>query len=139
MSRAVIRDVLGIPETYAVVLRETGEAVGCVGLQLNHPDNARVEQGEAELGYWIGVPFWGRGLIPEAVRALTDHAFEELGCDVLRCAHFDGNNQSRRVMEKCGFTYCRTNPQVPCDLPGGSRDEHVTELSRAQWMAARRR
>lgn len=133
MSRTVIRDVLSAPETYAMVLRTASEVVGCVGLQTDSPTKVRPELGEAEVGYWIGVPLWGQGLTPEAVRALIDHAFEELGCTLLRCAHFDGNHQSRRVMEKCGFTYSFTNPNVACELPGGQRDEHVTELARAQW------
>lgn len=135
MSRAVIRDVLSAPETYAMVLRATGEVIGCAGLQTDSPNKARPELGEAEVGYWIGVPFWGQGLTPEAVQAIVDHAFQELGCTLLRSAHFDGNYQSRRVMEKCGFTYSFTNPNLPCELLGAQHDEHVTELSRVQWEA----
>ena len=69
-SRAIIKDVLAAPETYAVVLRETGLPVGCVGLLFGADGNVELAANEAEVGYWVGVPYWGRGLIPEAVQEL---------------------------------------------------------------------
>ena len=76
-SREIIRDVLSAPETYAVVLKETNLPVGSIGLLFGDVSNAPVGPDEAEVGYWIGVPYWGRGLIPEAVREIQRHAFEE--------------------------------------------------------------
>ena len=52
--------------------------------------------------------YWGRGLMPEAVRALIVYSFQTLGFDALICCHFPDNQQSRRVIEKCGFRYFRT-------------------------------
>ena len=103
MSREVIRDVLQAPETYAVVLRETGEPVGSIGLMEPRLQDIEPTERALELGYWIGKPYWGRGLIPEAARALIDHAFADLGCDQLWCAYFEGNSKSARVQEKLGF------------------------------------
>ena len=60
---------------------------------------------ECELGYWIGVPYWGRGLIPEAVTEIVRHAFEDLGVSKVWCGYYDGNTKSKRVQEKCGFTF----------------------------------
>lgn len=68
---------------------------------------------EAEIGYWIGVPFWGQGLIPEAVRALLARCFEELGCEAVWCGYYDGNDKSRRVQEKCGFLYSSHGKRAP--------------------------
>jgi RimJ/RimL family protein N-acetyltransferase len=61
--------------------------------------------GEPELGYWIGVPYWGRGYATEAVRALLDHAFGELGRERLLGRARVSNPASRRVLEKCGFQW----------------------------------
>ena len=69
-SRAIIRDVLSAPETYAVVLKQTGQPVGSVGLMLGRASNLGLPDDEGEIGYWIGTPYWGQGLIPEAVRRL---------------------------------------------------------------------
>lgn len=131
-SREVIREVLSAPETYAVVLKETGLPVGSVGLLFEGNANAPVGADEAEVGYWIGVPYWGQGLIPEAVREIQRHAFEDLGLRGLWCGNYDGNTNSQRVQEKCGFAYHHTNENVPCELMGDVRTEHFSYLPHAQ-------
>ena len=72
-SRQIIRDVLSAPETYTIVLKETGLPIGSIGL---HRNDLAEKDDEMELGYWIGVPYWGRGLVPEAAREVLRHAFE---------------------------------------------------------------
>lgn len=70
-SLEIIRTVFATPETYAVVLKETKEPIGCCGIMFsNSLHTADMQQNEAEIGYWIGKPYWGQGLIPEAVKAL---------------------------------------------------------------------
>jgi RimJ/RimL family protein N-acetyltransferase len=59
----------------------------------------------AELGYWLGVPFWGRGYATEAVRAVIDYGFGALGYEVLHSGARVSNPASRRVLEKCGFQW----------------------------------
>ena len=133
-SREVIRTVLSAPETYAVVLKQGGEAVGSIGLMFGAAvHSADIAAGEAEIGYWIGVPFWGRGLIPEAVRRLLRHGFEDLGLQAVWCGYYDGNAQSRRVQEKCGFRYSHTEYGKISPL-GDVRTEHFTRLTRADWQ-----
>ena len=80
-SREIIKTVLSAPETYAVVLKETGEAVGSVGIMTARSEihSAKIADNECEIGYWIGEPYWGQGLIPEAVNELLRYAFEDLG------------------------------------------------------------
>ena len=67
-SREIIRTVLSVPETYAVCLKEDNKAIGSVGLKIGKKSILDLPDAEGEIGYWIGVPFWGQGLIPEAVR-----------------------------------------------------------------------
>ena len=59
----------------------------------------------AEIGYWLGVKYWGNGYATEAARALIDHTFTELGCEALQAAARVTNPASRRVLEKCGFQW----------------------------------
>jgi RimJ/RimL family protein N-acetyltransferase len=60
---------------------------------------------EAEIGYWLGAPFWGRGFATEAARAVIDHAFGQLGYETLQAGARVTNPASRRVLEKCGFQW----------------------------------
>ncbi|MBR5410735.1 MAG: GNAT family N-acetyltransferase [Clostridia bacterium] len=133
-SREIIKNVLAVPETYAVCLKEDGRAIGSIGLKLGENSNLALPDGEGEIGYWIGVPFWGRGLIPEATRELIRHAFADLGLKTLWCGYFDGNEKSKRAQEKCGFIYHHTNKDVFWPLMGDIRTEHVTRLTREDWV-----
>ncbi len=136
-SREILRTVLSAPGTYAVVLKATGEPVGSAGLTVAGPDTLAPGPEEAEIGYWLARPFWGQGLIPEAVRALTDYAFGTLGLRTLRCGYFEGNEKSRRVQEKCGFVYECTRKDILWPATGEIRTEHVTRLDRETWRDSR--
>ena len=105
-SREIIRNVLSRQETYAVCLKE-GTPIGSIGLHLNGHTDMTERDDECELGYWIGKPFWGQGLIPEASRELLRHAFEQLGMRAVWCGYYDGNEKSRKVQTKLGFVYAR--------------------------------
>ena len=61
-----------------------------------------------EIGYVLSRDFWGRGLMPEAVKRVIDWLFEEQKVDFILCGHFVRNDRSRRVIEKCGFQYVKT-------------------------------
>ncbi|MGN0077726.1 MAG: GNAT family N-acetyltransferase [Coriobacteriales bacterium] len=132
-SREVIREVLSAPETYAVCLREDRRAIGSIGLIAPAQSHTTACDTELELGYWIGVPFWGNGYIPEAIRVLQRHAFEDLGCTALWCGYYEGNDKSRRCQEKCGFTYHHTEENKPCIPMGDVRTEHFTYLAKEAW------
>jgi RimJ/RimL family protein N-acetyltransferase len=62
-------------------------------------------EGGPEIGYWLGLPFWGRGFATEAVRAAIDFAFGELNFTLLQSGARVSNPASRRVLEKCGFQW----------------------------------
>lgn len=133
-SRIIIDHVLAVPQTYAVCLKEDNKAIGSVGLMVGRRSNiAGLSIQEAEIGYWIGVPFWGRGLIPEAVRALMRYAFQTMRLEKLWCGYFEGNIKSKRVQEKCGFRYQYTNKDLPWPLMNDVRTEHITCITKATW------
>ena len=133
-SLDIIRTGVDAPEVYAVVLKETGEAVGCCGLIFG--DNVDDRPREAELGYWIGKPYWGRGLMSEAVHAILKRSFEVLGLDVIWCSHYDGNIRSKRVIEKAAFKFDHTNPDSLSHL-GDTRSVHYYRMTSADFALIR--
>lgn len=136
-SREVLRTVFTGPEAYAVCLKGDDRPIGAIELKL--PGRSELAKGpdECELGYWVGKPFWGQGLIPEATRELLRHAFEDLGMQTVWCGYYDGNTKSKRAQEKCGFRHRRTNVDAPVPLLGTTRTEHINALTRDEWRAAK--
>lgn len=132
-SREIIKNVLAVPETYAVCLKEDNKAIGSIGLMIGKASNMEISENEGEIGYWIGVPFWGRGLIPEACREMIRHGFVDLNLKTLWCGYFEGNEKSKRAQEKCDFVYHHTNENVYWKLMDDIRTEHITRLTREAW------
>lgn len=132
-SLEIIRGVLSKPETYAVVPKAAGHAAGSISLMSGGDGNIDIPVTEREIGYWIGVPFWGRGMIPEAVKEMLRRGFMDLGVEKIWCCYVDGNVKSRQVQEKCGFIYQYTKENVVCPLLGDIRTEHISCLSKERW------
>jgi RimJ/RimL family protein N-acetyltransferase len=80
-------------------LRSDGRLCGGIGL---HPDN---DHKRAELGYWIGVPFWGSGYATDAARAVVGYGFQNFDLNRIFAAHFAGNDASGNVLRKIGMRY----------------------------------
>jgi len=132
-SLEIIRTVFAAPETYAVVLKAIGEPVGCCGIMFSNSfHQSDMMDREGEIGYWIGKPFWGLGMIPEAVDALLDRCFNVLSLSTVWCGHYEGNHKSRRVCEKCGFVYHHTNRDIVSPL-GDKRTEHFYRMSQDDY------
>ena len=135
-SRQIINDVLSASGVYAVVLKETGEPVGSIGLMIGQKSNLNLSDNEAEIGYWLGVPYWGQGLIPEAMNEIIRFAFDILKLERLWCGYFDGNIKSKRCQEKCGFKYHHTNKDIYWELTDDIRTEHTTCLERRDFCGS---
>lgn len=131
-SRRVIREILMAPEIYAIVLKSTMLPVGCIGLDKT---DLAVNEDEAELGYWIGVPYWGRGLVPEASRELLRYAFEDLKLKRIWCCYGDGNEKSKRAQEKLGFKYQQTVENEYLPQLGETRRKIVNLLTKEEWLS----
>jgi RimJ/RimL family protein N-acetyltransferase len=91
-SRQIIRDILSAEWSYAVTVRPDDTAVGSIGLIIGAASNLGLPEDEAEIGYWIGEPLWGRGYASEATRELVRIAFEELAS---RRSGADGSTATR--------------------------------------------
>ena len=130
-SRNIIHNVLSAPETYAVVRKTDGRLVGSAGLKLGE-DSTSEKQDEPELGYWIGKPFWGSGYATEAANEMILRAFTDCHATAVWCCHYEGNERSHRVIEKCCFQYVRTNPEGDT-LLGYYLPELEYRLAKEDW------
>lgn len=134
-SLEIIRTVFAAPEIYAVVLKDTEEPIGSCGIMFSDSlHSAAMKQGEAEIGYWIGKPYWGQGFIPEAVNALLARCFNDLMLDAVWCGYYEGNTKSKRVCEKSGFKFHHTNRDILSPL-GNKRTEHFYIMTREDYNA----
>ena len=115
-DRRIAANTARIPHPYGVddaeqfvasVNKREGEACFAVTLDGAPIGVCSIELREdgPEMGYWLGVPYWGRGFATEAVRALIDHAFGDLEHEALISGARVNNPASRRVLEKCGFQW----------------------------------
>ena len=78
-SRDVIKNVFNGKEAYAICLKTDNIAIGAIELKLNGHTDMTEQDDECELGYWLGKPFWGQGIVPEAVKEMLRYAFEDIG------------------------------------------------------------
>ena len=136
-SRDVIRNVFNGKEAYAVCLKSDGEAIGAIELKLNGHTDMTDRDDECELGYWIGKPFWGQGIIPEAAKEILRHGFEDLGMTRIWVGYYEGNTKSKRVQEKCGFRYEWKSEAVDVPLLHEKRTGHVSSMTKEQWLQDR--
>jgi len=88
---------LGTETVFLITLRN-GAVIGACGF-------TQIDRHPPEIGYWLGVKHWGKGYATEAVRALIDHIFTDLGDESINAAARVTNPASRRVLEKCGFQW----------------------------------
>ena len=132
-SLQVIREVFSSPQVFAICLKEKDAPVGCISLKLNGQTDMTEKDDECELGYWLGKPFWGRGLMPEAVREMLRHAFEDLKMQKVWAGYYEGNERSRRVQLRCGFRYQWTTMGVEVPLMHEERTGHVSVMTRERW------
>ncbi len=107
-SREILSHFINGKHVFA--LEHNGKVIGSLGVEEyseeKYPELAET-QGR-EIGYVLSKNYWGRGLMPEAVKAVIQWLFDEVKLDFITIGHFDWNNQSRRVIEKCGFQYAKT-------------------------------
>ena len=82
---------------FAITLRDNGALIGAIMLAVEQ------RHSRAELGYWIGVPYWGNGYCTEAARAMLEFGFNTLGLNRIHAVHFARNPASGRVLQKIGL------------------------------------
>lgn len=133
-SRYIIENVLSGPQAYAIYLKNGKRIIGAIELMLQEHSNVCNSSHECELGYWLGKAYWGKGLMTEAVQEILRHAFEDLGMSKVWCKYYQGNDRSRRVQEKAGFKYLRSDKDVAVPRLNERRTSHVNVLCKEEWL-----
>jgi ribosomal-protein-alanine N-acetyltransferase len=116
----------GMLHNFAIVA--AGEVVGSIGLMMKG-------QRIAEIGYWIGVPYWGRGYASEAGEELIRHGFEDLGFERIFAGYYARNAASGRVLQKLGMVYEGTLRRHVCKW-GEYLDVVYYGLVRDEWLSS---
>ena len=91
--------------SFSMINKVDNSLIGCVSLRVSKSDN------EAELGYWVGHPFWGQGFATEAAQAVVDFGFEELNLRRIFAAAMTKNPTSSNVMSKIGMKFEKNLPK----------------------------
>ncbi|MGN0286208.1 MAG: GNAT family N-acetyltransferase [Atopobiaceae bacterium] len=146
-SRRVLQRVLMVPDSWAICLldddaqgkkgtRDSGDTTLVGAISLSHEDRPGhpATDGEAWIGYWLGRPWWGQGLMPEAVREVMRHGFLDEGLDTIWAGVFSDNAQSVRVLDKAGFD--STGDDTYVDESGQAHEETLHRIAREQWKRA---
>ncbi len=133
-SKHVVRHFIDNGHVYAIELNGEKKVVGNVSLYEKCPDERCKEGVQIEIGYVLHPAYWGNGYMPEAVEAIKAYCFERLEVDCLWIGHFEDNYNSKRVIEKTGFSYRLTKDTW---LPNMENQRKVTlyyAYTREQWL-----
>ena len=113
-SKTILEMFIKGKNEFALELKENHKVIGSLGLEKmslslgGEYDNLAGR----EIGYVLSKAYWGRGLMPEAVKAVIAYCFQNEKYDYLICSHSVTNNQSKRVIEKCGFQFVKESSRV---------------------------
>jgi ribosomal-protein-alanine N-acetyltransferase len=113
-SKQILSLFIEEKKEFALELKENHKVIGSLGLEklsisLNeYYDN----QSGREIGYVLSKAYWGKGLMPEAVKRVIRYCFEDENYNYLMCSHSISNNQSKKVIEKCGFRFVKENSRI---------------------------
>ena len=104
-SERILRSFIDKKEVFALYHKTDRKVIGSLGLHHSwaNEDERYKALKVKEIGYVLSKEYWGQGLVPEAVNAVMNYCFTNYGVEAFTCGHFKENNQSRRVIEKCGF------------------------------------
>ncbi len=127
-SKRILEHFIEEDKTFAIVFKENNKVIGSLGVEKYGMEEELSEfcnyQGR-EIGYVLSKEYWGKGIMPEAVKAVVEHLFNEMNLDFLTCGYYDFNNQSKRVQEKCGFQPYR---KLVFDTRLGTKEPGVLNL-----------
>ena len=135
VSQTILNRFIEEKKTFALVYH--GKVIGSLGIEKYDEERLPefAEKRCREIGFVLAKPFWGQGLMPEAVRESLRYLFEDVQLDAVICGHFLRNQRSARVQEKCGFSHYAFN-QYETQM-GTVEDDEVSILTREEWLKRR--
>lgn len=127
-SQEILKRFIAEDKTFAICLKKDGKVIGSLGVEKYGLEESLTEFNGylgREIGYVLAKPYWGKGIMPEAVTAVIEYLFKEIDLDFLICGYYDFNSQSKRVQEKCGFKPYR---KLVMDTRMGTKEPGVLNL-----------
>lgn len=127
-SQEILKSFIAEDKTFAICLKKDGKVIGSLGVEKYGLEEKLTEFNGylgREIGYVLAKPYWGNGIMTEAVTSVIDYLFNEFGLDFLICGYYDFNAQSKRVQEKCGFKPYR---KLVMDTRMGTKEPGVLNL-----------
>ena len=127
-SQEILKRFIAEDKTFAICLKKDGKVIGSLGVEKYGLEESLTEFNGylgREIGYVLAKPYWGKGIMPEAVTAVIEYLFKEIDLDFLICGYYDFNAQSKRVQEKCGFKPYR---KLVMDTRTGTKEPGVLNL-----------
>lgn len=113
--------------TLAIINKFEQRFIGSIGIYANY------QHQRAEIGYWLGVDYWGRGFMPEAVECILEYGFRVMRLNRIYATYFSGNEASRRVMEKVGMHYEGMQRQAVLKW-GAYKDLGMYSILHREWV-----
>lgn len=129
-SKGILDRFIKEKKTFAIVYN--GKAIGSLGIEKYKEEDIPelTDQKGSEIGFVLSKDYWGQGIMPEAVKAVIHYLFNEVGLDFIVCCHFTDNPRSKRVQEKCGFTFYKNRKYMT--KYGVEKDDCVNILYKVQ-------
>lgn len=128
ISLEILKRFINGKKTFAIVYKENNKVIGSLGIEEYGLEDKLTEfisyQGRS-IGYVLSKDYWGKGLMPEALKEVINYCFNDLNYDFLLSGHFDFNHRSCRVQEKCGFVPYR---KIDFDTKLGKEEPGVLML-----------
>ncbi len=127
-SQKILDSFISSDKTFAIVLKENNKLIGSLGIEEYGMENKLTEFNDykgREIGYVLSRDYWGKGIMPEAVKAIIDYLFNVLDLDFLICGYYLFNSQSKRVQEKCGFKPYR---KLEMETRLGTKEQGILNL-----------
>ena len=130
-AKAKLNRMIEMGESFAIVHTETMAVIGVISVRKDiHRFNNRAYM----LGYVLEKQYRGQGIMPQVVGYMMKYLFMNMGADIVTAAHFPGNESSRRVLEKCGFTYEGTLRREYSRFDGQVLDSCMYSITYDEWL-----
>jgi len=130
-SEEIIRTLFMPAEAWAIRFKGEDRIIGTISLE---PDKYRPDANSREMGYSLAEDQWGKGIMTEAAMTVLEFAFTEMGLDQVGICTSRVNQRSKRVIEKCGFTYEGTIRRAYRIWDGTTRDSVVFSMLKEEWI-----
>ena len=130
-AKVKLNKMIEMGESFAIVSTETMGVIGVISVR---KDIHRFNRGAYMLGYVLDKDWRGQGIMPQVVGYMMKYLFMNMGADIVTAAHFPGNDASKRVLEKCGFTYEGTLRREYCRFDGQILDSCMYSITYDEWL-----